>query len=269
MTQAPPAPYGPPPSQFAAPVPGAAPAYPAAPAYVAPPDYGAPPGYPPPVYGAPPGYPTSGYPPAPGYSGPPGYGPPGYGPPGYGPPGYGPPGYGPPPAYGGPGSNIRIDPVLHQPLSPWWKRLIAIIIDGLILAFAFFVIVLVIAAAVQGVHTTTPQNNAPASGRSVFGAFFVVSLVFSIPAAIYYGAMNGSRRGQTVGKMALGIAVRDARTGAPIGFWRALGRNLITVLFHALLYIPYILDNLAPLWDARRQAWHDKVAHSVVVDLKP
>ena len=81
--------------------------------------------------------------------------------------------------------------------------------------------------------------------------------------------MNGSRRGQTVGKIALGIAVRDARTGGPIGFWRALGRNAITVVFRLLLYIPYILDSLAPLWDARRQAWHDKVVHSVVVDLKP
>ena len=103
----------------------------------------------------------------------------------------------------------------------------------------------------------------------MLGALFVVWLAASIPAAIYYAAMNGSRRGQTVGKMALGIAVRDARTGGPIGFWRALGRNLITVVFEALFSIPYILDSLAPLWDARRQAWHDKVAHSVVVDLKP
>jgi uncharacterized RDD family membrane protein YckC len=158
--------------------------------------------------------------------------------------------------------------VVHQPLAPWWKRLIAIIIDTLILGLAFFVIVLVIAAALHNPNTNT-TNNQPASGRSLLGAYFALSLVISIPSAIYYAIMNGSRRGQTVGKMALGIAVRDAKTGQPIGFWRALGRNLITVLFHALLYIPYILDSLAPLWDGRRQAWHDKVAHSVVVDLKP
>ncbi len=46
-----------------------------------------------------------------------------------------------------------------------------------------------------------------------------------LPLALYYGIMNGSRRGQTVGKMALGIAVRDARTGQRIGFLAAaLGR---------------------------------------------
>ena len=94
-------------------------------------------------------------------------------------------------------------------------------------------------------------------------------LVVAVPAALYYAIMNGSRRGQTVGKMALGIAVRDARNGEPIGFWRALGRYVITLVFSVALYVPYILDSLAPLWDGRRQAWHDKVAHSVVIDLKP
>ncbi|MGD0380979.1 MAG: RDD family protein [Acidimicrobiales bacterium] len=157
--------------------------------------------------------------------------------------------------------------MIRQPLAPWWKRLIAILLDGVVLFFATFVIAL-IAAAIAG-HNTNNTNNTNASGASVLGALFVVWIAASIPAAIYYAAMNGSRRGQTVGKMALGIAVRDARTGGPIGFWRALGRNLITVVFEALFSIPYILDSLAPLWDARRQAWHDKVAHSVVVDLKP
>jgi uncharacterized RDD family membrane protein YckC len=162
---------------------------------------------------------------------------------------------------------MRVDPVVHQPLAPWWKRLVAIIIDGVILGLAFLVLGLIIAAIAAGRGTTTTTQ--PASGGSLIGAYFAISLLGAIPGAIYYAAMNGSRRGQTVGKMALGIAVRDARTGGPIGFWRALGRFLITELFRLALYIPYILDSLAPLWDSRRQAWHDKVAHSVVVDLKP
>ena len=161
---------------------------------------------------------------------------------------------------------MRFDPVVNQPLAPWWKRLVAIIIDGIILGLAFLVLGLII-AAIAARHATT--NTQAASGASLVGAYFAISLLGAIPGAIYYAAMNGSRRGQTVGKMALGIAVRDARTGGPIGFWRALGRFLITELFRLALYIPYIFDSLAPLWDSRRQAWHDKVAHSVVVDLKP
>jgi uncharacterized RDD family membrane protein YckC len=31
------------------------------------------------------------------------------------------------------------------------------------------------------------------------------------------------------------------------------------------MYIPWILDGLWPLWDAKNQMWHDKVATSVVV----
>lgn len=178
------------------------------------------------------------------------------------------PGYGPPPGYVTSGANIRIDPIVNVALAPWWKRLIAILIDGLVLGLAGFIIVLILAAALAG-HTTTTTDNQPASFGRFFGLYFGLLLISSIPGAIYYSILNGSRRGQTVGKIALGIAVRDARTGGPIGFWRALGRYLITLVFRVLLYVPYILDSLAPLWDARRQAWHDKVAHSVVVDLKP
>ena len=159
-----------------------------------------------------------------------------------------------------------VDPVLHQPLAPWWKRLVALLVDGAIVGLAFVIISAVVAAVLS---SQTNANNPPASGGAVFGAFVALWFVVSIPAAIYYAAMNGSRRGQTLGKMALGIAVRDARTGAPIGFWRALGRFLITLVFEIALFIPYIVDSLAPLWDRRRQSWHDKVAHSVVVDLKP
>jgi uncharacterized RDD family membrane protein YckC len=69
--------------------------------------------------------------------------------------------------------------------------------------------------------------------------------------------------------MALNIAVRDAHTGGPIGFWRAVGRYLITCVFYIVLVIPYLIDNLSPLWDGRRQAWHDHVVRSVVVDKNP
>jgi uncharacterized RDD family membrane protein YckC len=145
--------------------------------------------------------------------------------------------------------------------------LVAILVDGAVVGLAYLIIGAVIAAAVGA--TSQPSNNADSSGGAVFAALLIVWAVFSIPAGIYYAAMNGSRRGQTLGKMALGIAVRDARTGGPIGFWRGMGRFLITVVFQIALMVPYLVDSLAPLWDRRRQAWHDKVAHSVVVDLKP
>ncbi|MGC1237587.1 MAG: RDD family protein [Acidimicrobiales bacterium] len=180
-------------------------------------------------------------------------------------------GYGPPPTAGYPvGPNVRIDPVLNLPLAPWWKRLLAILLDGFIIGAGTTIVFAIIAAIVAGAHTTTTTtNNGSLNAGAFIGGLIGISVLASIPNALYFGFMNGSRRGQTVGKMALGIAVRDARTGQSIGFWRAVGRTLITTLFDLLFVIPFVLDSLAPLWDARRQAWHDKVAHSVVIDLKP
>jgi uncharacterized RDD family membrane protein YckC len=83
----------------------------------------------------------------------------------------------------------------------------------------------------------------------------------------YFSFLDGGRRGQTVGKMAVGIAVRDIDTGGPIGAGRALLRRFI---FFATYFglILFVINALSPLWDRRRQAWHDKVVHSCVVNIR-
>jgi uncharacterized RDD family membrane protein YckC len=180
-----------------------------------------------------------------------------------------PPGYGPPPSsHSYANVNVRVDSALNLPLAPWWKRLVAMLIDGAILGVGYLLVLGVIGALVRSGQNASTTNRAISSGQLVAG-FAVIGVLASIPSALYYGFMNGSKRGQTLGKMAMGIAVRDSRTGQRIGFWRALGRSLITTVFTLLFYVPFVLDSLAPLWDQRRQAWHDKVASSVVVDLRP
>ena len=160
--------------------------------------------------------------------------------------------------------NVRIDAVLHLALAPWWKRFLAILIDGMVLGLAFFVVAGIIGAATKNSHSSNTTQ--PLTAGQAIGAFVGLFVIVFVPYLLYYGIMNGSRRGQTLGKMALGIAVRDARTGGPIGVWRGVGRYAITMLFYLVLIIPFIIDNLSPLWDGRRQAWHDHVVHSVVVE---
>jgi uncharacterized RDD family membrane protein YckC len=162
--------------------------------------------------------------------------------------------------------NVRIDGVIHVALAPWWKRFLAILIDGIIVGGALFFIIAIISTATRNQHTTTTQQSTLSPGQALVG-FLTLFILLSIPFMLYYGFMNGSKRGQTVGKMALSIAVRDAQTGGPIGSWRGVGRYAITVVFYIVLLIPYVIDNLSPLWDSRRQAWHDKVVHSVVVEV--
>ncbi len=45
----------------------------------------------------------------------------------------------------------------------------------------------------------------------------IISLIFTVVDIAYFAYLNGSERGQTLGQMMLGIAVRDETSGGAIG----------------------------------------------------
>ncbi len=65
--------------------------------------------------------------------------------------------------------------------------------------------------------------------------------------------------------MAVRAKAVDAAGGGPIGHARALGRVLFEYLLFVLLFAPWVLDMLFPLWDPRRQTLHDKITNTVVI----
>lgn len=69
----------------------------------------------------------------------------------------------------------------------------------------------------------------------------------------------------TPGKMLLKMRVVDAKTLQPIAKWQAVLRFLgyIPSVFCVMLGVFWIL------WDSRRQAWHDKLARTVVIYTTP
>lgn len=154
----------------------------------------------------------------------------------------------PPPPGGYPGQyGSPLGPVDAQgrPLAEWWQRLVAIIVDFFIVAIPSFM--------AAGVGASVAGN----------GGAFLGGLAL---ATAYYGLLNGGERGQTVGKMALGIQVRDASAGGPIGPGRGAVRYLVVGVGAPLTFGLFaLLDGLWPLWDPGRQALHDKVAGSVVI----
>jgi uncharacterized RDD family membrane protein YckC len=81
---------------------------------------------------------------------------------------------------------------------------------------------------------------------------------------LYGWLLEGSQRGQTVGKFALGIRVYDFEHGGPIGYGRSFGRQLVKILSAWCLGLGYIWM----LWDKERQCWHDKAAGDVVVPVE-
>lgn len=130
-------------------------------------------------------------------------------------------------------------------LAEWWQRALAVFLDGIMLAVVGGII-----AAVLGF-----DDGLFDPGRRL------LDLVLGLA---YFGMLNGSAKGQTLGKTALNISVRDIATGGSIGE----GRGLLRYFVSYVLWITCVLgivDALFPLWDKQRQSIHDKAASSVVV----
>ncbi len=173
-------------------------------------------------------------------------------------------GYPPPPlGYGSPGyAASRPDvPATVGELAEWWRRAVAIILDSLILAIPTFILTALLGIAVWSMETD------PITGQLTFdaGANLAGNLLSLVVWLVYAALLEGSARGQSLGKMALGIRLCDEATGGPIGPGRAVVRRLIYSVLFYLLVIPGLINVLSPLWDARKQAWHDKAARSLVV----
>ena len=170
-------------------------------------------------------------------------------------------GYGaPPPGY----RHVQRDGATSGPVtafgrtaSHWWKRAVAVIIDTIVLTIPLSIV----SSIVGGIETTTVDGEAHVEMR---GPGFLITIVAVV---LYYALLNGGARGQTVGKMLIRVQVHDIETGGPIGFGRGLGRQLILYVFAIACVLPLLLDYLSPLWDQKRQAWHDKLVRSVVVDV--
>jgi uncharacterized RDD family membrane protein YckC len=143
-------------------------------------------------------------------------------------------------------------------MAKWWQRLVAFVIDLLILAVPNSIIISVIAG-----NELSAGVSGPPVGSTVWEAIGV-ALVVSLG---YFSFLDGGRAGQTVGKMAVGIAVRDVDTGGAVGAGRALLRRLFFFATYIGLIL-FVLNALSPLWDARRRAWHDKLGRSCVVSVR-
>src|SRR4051812_9683919 len=116
----------------------------------------------------------------------------------------------------------------------FWRRVGASLIDGLVVGVVEIVLRLLLG-----------------------GAGIALTFVFSFG---YYTYFHG-RTGQTPGDAALGIRVVDIDTGEVIGYGRAFGRVLVSIVSTLVLLIGY----LWMLWDKRKQTWHDKAVSSLPV----
>jgi uncharacterized RDD family membrane protein YckC len=125
------------------------------------------------------------------------------------------------------------------PRAGFWRRFAGALIDGILLGIIEAIL------------------------RAIIGASAGTALYIVI-GIVYFTAMIGSTRGQTLGQMALGIRVIDFNTGGPIGYGRAFLRWLVSIVSGIVIFLGY----LWMLWDQEKQCWHDKAANCVVVPVQ-
>lgn len=126
---------------------------------------------------------------------------------------------------------------------PFWRRLVAFIIDMIILNVVGGVIL----------KATDQPDLMPTWWITIWGVIGVV-----IP--VVYFVWPYSAEGQTLGKKILNIRVVSI-DGSPLN-WR---KGILRSIGYISSSIPLGLGFLWSIWDADKQAWHDKIAGTCVV----
>ncbi len=122
-----------------------------------------------------------------------------------------------------------------------WRRLLAALLDGLLLALA--------SPFLKALLGMDPE------GLSLEGTLLDFGLN-----ALYYTALT-ALYGATLGKMALGLKVVRLE-GGRVDLLTALMREVVGKTLSAL---PLFLGYLWAFFHPRRQAWHDLIADTLVV----
>ncbi|ONI86182.1 hypothetical protein ALI22I_26115 [Saccharothrix sp. ALI-22-I] len=148
-------------------------------------------------------------------------------------PGYGQPAYGPPPPAGG--------------YAEWGSRAVGALIDyvapGLVLAILL---------------TIGGLSGDPTIMLIMYGVGYVAYLGFIIYNSWYLAGTTGQSMGKKIAKVKL---IKE-ETGQPIGFGNAFVRHLCHFVDSIACYAGWF----APLWEAKKQTWADKIMGTVVVN---
>lgn len=131
----------------------------------------------------------------------------------------------------------QTDLFLEEPVVPasFGERFLAVLIDGIILAVANFVLEIVL-------------DNISSS---------VLSIVVGW---LYFAIQESGEQQATIGKKVLGLKVTTI-DGQRMSFGQATGRHFGKIISGIILLIGYFMM----LWDEKKQTLHDKMAGALVV----
>ena len=144
----------------------------------------------------------------------------------------------------------------------FWLRVVAFIIDGLLLYFVSMILFLPFAAStgmgMRGMMTGRPPD--PQAIFPMIHALLRLALLRTILNWLYYALLESSAWQATLGKKALGLEVTDL-DGNRISFGRATGRFFAKIISSIILGIGYLMAGFTE----KKQALHDILAGTLVI----
>ena len=136
----------------------------------------------------------------------------------------------------------------------FWLRLVAHIIDTVVLYIPLFFLGIVVSLMFGGIRSSSDIS--PAVGFVILAVY----LLYIVAVCFYFIVMESSARQATFGKMALGMKVTDLN-GNRISFGQGVGRFFGKFLSGLIFGVGYIMAGVTE----RKQALHDMMAETLVV----
>jgi uncharacterized RDD family membrane protein YckC len=156
---------------------------------------------------------------------------------------------------------------METPYAGFWLRLVALIIDAIVVSIVEFVVFVPLLSALglgfigamSEMDTDEPGNmvGLVAAVVAAAGAYWILATAIQI---LYFSIMESSNSQATLGKMAMGIKVTDMQ-GGRLDFTRAFLRNLCKLISNFTMLIGYLMAGFTE----KRQALHDLIAGALVV----
>lgn len=139
------------------------------------------------------------------------------------------------------------------PRAGWWTRWVGYaIIDQIVVYAIMFVVGLIVTLIYYaGAEYTTEQEEEALTG--------LLGLVYLLISFLYFWVANSL--GRSVGKLVLGLRIVTKYEGTAPGW----GRGFVRTIGYVVSTLPVALGFLWAAWDKDRQAWHDKMADTIVI----
>lgn len=159
-------------------------------------------------------------------------------------------------------AQVEDVPVMDQPgrppLATVLKRFAAVLMDGILINLTMIPLGVGVFLIWSAVVTAGGDTMLTIGTFCVLLGYVVLQSYTALVLAMW-------AYGLTPGKWILGIRVVRADTGIPVGFWRMALRQVIGQFLSAIIcYLGFIWA----LFDRNRQAWHDKIAKTLVIQAR-